>query len=211
MQVNTIKILFFVGLLFGAFMLPHPVKAKTNPMTVALPASVIKESLQDILPLKIDEPNRYLEGLLILTSIDKLVMGENSAIVQGVLAGKNLSLVTQVGNQDLRIKVGNLLLPLTCDLTFRFDQNAKTLFVKPSLRQPAPGSVTDMSNSVTSLLTLFNGREYPISLSSLQTLNFKVGSQDILVNMEPVDIRVTKGQLIIKMVPQLRKSKAKTN
>jgi hypothetical protein len=59
---------------------------------------------------------------------------------------------------------------------------------------------------VTSLLTLFNNKEYPVSLTSLQTLNAKIGDQDISVNMEPVDIRVSKGQLIVKMVPRLSKS-----
>ena len=54
-------------------------------MTIALPANVIKQSLQDILPLKLDQPNRYLEGILILSSIDKLQMGDNSALVQGLI------------------------------------------------------------------------------------------------------------------------------
>jgi len=183
-----------------------PCHAETDAMTIALPAEVIKQSLQDILPLNIDKTSRHVEGKLILTSISKVVMGENSAIVEGLVNGENISVITQVGNQDLRIKVGNLHLPLTCDLTFRYDAKGKILYVNPRLRPPGSGSTNDMANSVTSLLTLFNNKEYPISLTSLQTLNAKVGNQDISVDMEPMDIRVSKGQLIVKMVPRLSKT-----
>lgn len=183
-----------------------PCQAKMSAMTIALPEDVVKQSLQDILPLNLDETSRYVEGKLVLTSINKVVMGENSAIVEGLVNGENINIITRVGDQDLRIKVGNLHLPLTCDLTFRYDVKGKTLYVNPRLRPPVSGSATDMANSVTSLLTLFNNREYPISLTSLQTLKAKIGNQDISVDMQPVDIRVSQGQLIVKMVPRLSKS-----
>jgi len=175
-------------------------------MTISLPAAVIQKSLQDILPLQIDEPGRYVEGTLILNSISKLMMGENSAVVQGLIVGKNLSVITQVGNRDLRIKVGDLKLPLTCDLFFRYDAPEKVLYVKPRLRPQASAKLTDMASSVMSVLTLFDNREYPVSLTSLKTLNAKVGGQDISVDMEPVDIRVSRGKLVVKMVPRFSKT-----
>ncbi len=180
--------------------------AKTNVMTIAMPEDVIHHSIQDILPMKIDEASQYIAGRLYLNSISKLVMGDNSAVIEGVLIGKDLSVITKVGDQDLRFKVGNLYLPLTCDLDFRFDALAKTLYVRPRLRPPKPGSLSDMENSVMSLLAVFNNKEYPISLTSLQTMNVMVGDQDISVHMEPVDIRVAKGELIVKMVPKLSKT-----
>jgi len=195
------------ALLLPAFMsFFSPCHAITNAMTIALPAELIQRSLQDILPLDLDEPNKHVEGRLTLHSINRLEMGDNSAILQGVVIGKNLSVITRVGNQDLRINLGDLQLPLTCDLSFRYDPRKKILYVIPRLRQPASGSVTDMASSVTSLLTVFNNREYPVSLTSLQTLNARVGDQDISVDMEPVDIRVSRGQLIVMMVPKLSKT-----
>lgn len=185
---------------------PVSCHAKASAMTIALPAEVIKQSLQDILPLNIDETSRYVEGELILTSISQVVMGENSAVVEGLVNGKDIFVVTRVGNQNLRIKVGNLHLPLTCDLSFRYDANGKILYVTPRLRPPSSDTITDMASSVMSLLTLFNNKEYPISLTSLQTLNAKIGNQDISVDMEPVDIRVSNGQLIIKMMPRFSKT-----
>ena len=185
---------------------PVPCHAETSTMSITLPAEVIKQSLQDILPLNIDETSRHIEGKLVLTSINKVVMGENSAVVEGLVNGENISVITRVGNQDLRIKVGNLHLPLTFDLAFRYDAKGKILYVNPRLRPPVSDSTADMANSVTSLLTLFNNREYPVSLTSLQTLNATIGNQDISVDMEPVDIRVSQGQLIVKMVPRLSKS-----
>lgn len=202
-RVRIISLVF--SLLMGVVFLA-PGHAKTDAMTIALPADVIKRSLQDILPMKIDEASQYVEGRLYLNSISNLVMGDNSAVIKGLIIGKDLNIITQVGNQEIRIKVGNLHLPLTYDLAFRFDPRAKTLFVRPQLRPPTPGSLSDMGNSVMSLLTLFNNKEYPISLTSLQSMNAKVGSQDISIDMEPVDIRVAKGELIVQMVPRLSKT-----
>jgi len=206
MRKQVIWTALFILLASGAAVsAPSLAKAKTEAVTITLPEEVIRKSLEDILPLNVEE-KRYLEGTLVVDSISKLVMGENSAVLQGVLLGKNLTVVTRVGNQDLKIKVGDLVLPLTCDLFFRFDSPGKILYVTPRLRQPAAGSVTDMAGSVASVLTLFNDREYPVSLDSLKTLNARVGDQDISVDMEPVDIKVSRGQLVVRMVPRLSKT-----
>lgn len=206
MLLSWFRIILLAVVMFVAIEPLAPCHATSSAMTIALPAEVIMHSLQDILPLNIDEPSKHVKGRLTLNSISKLVMGDNSAVVQGLVIGKNLSIITRVGNQDLHIKVGDLKLPLTCDLTFRYDSRGKILYVTPRIRGPVSGSVTDMASSVMSLLTLFNNREYPVSLTSLKTLNIKVGNQDISVDMEPVDIRVSKGQLIVKMVPKLSKT-----
>ncbi len=193
-------------LLLAAAAAGAPCHAKTDVVTIFLPAEVIRATLQDILPLNIEEPNGYVEGTLILNSISRLEMGENSAVLQGTVVGKNLSVVTQVGSQPLRIKVGDLQLPLTYDLFFRYDQAGKVLYVTPRLRQPVSEPVSDMAGSVMSVLTLFSNREYPVSLDSLKTFTAKVGSQDVTVTMEPVDIRVSNGQMVVRMVPRLSKT-----
>jgi hypothetical protein len=206
MQLSWFRINLSACILLAAAAIFTSGHAASSPVTIALPEDMIQHSLQDVLPLNIDDPGRHVEGTLILNSVSKLVLGENSAVLQGVVMGRNISIITRVGNQDLRIKVGDLQLPLTCDLTFRFDAGKKVFYVTPRVRPPAPGSKTDMASSVISLLTLFDNREYPVSLTSLKTLNAKVGNQDISVDMEPVDIRVSKGQLIVKMVPRFSKT-----
>ncbi|GAB4347056.1 MAG: hypothetical protein Kow0089_24600 [Desulfobulbaceae bacterium] len=199
---------FFAALLVLAALAAVPpwCRAATPAMTIALPDEVVRRSLQDILPLNLEDTSRNIDGTLILQSISRLVMGENSAVLQGLLIGRNLSVITRVGDQDLRIRIGDLQLPLTCDLGFRFDREKKVLYVTPRLRRPASASLTDMAGSVLSVLTLFNNREYPVSLTSFKTLAASVGRQDIAVEMEPVDIRVTKRQLVVKMVPRLSKT-----
>lgn len=206
MQLSWFRLNLSVCILFAGILSFTPGHAATSPMTIALPADMIQRSLQDILPLNIEDPGRHIEGTLILNSISRLELGENSAVLQGLVIGKNISVITQVGNQDLRIKVGDLQLPLTCDLTFRYDADRKIFYVTPRVRPPAPDSNADMASSVMSLLTVIGNKEYPVSLTSLKTMNAKVGDQDISVDMEPVDIRVSKGQLIIKMAPKFSKT-----
>jgi len=206
MQLSMFRITLMTFLLVAVISPLATCHAASGPMTIALPADMIQRSLQAILPLNIDDPGNYVEGTLILNSISELTLANNSAVVEGMVIGRNISIITQVGSQDMRIKVGDLQLPLTCDLTFRYDAGEKVLYVTPRVRPPASGSITDMASSVTALLTLFGNREYPISLPSLKTLNARIGDRNISVDMEPVDIRVSRDQLIVKMVPRFSKT-----
>lgn len=205
-MVIVLRNVLMAGCAFLFVLLPGPCRAGNDAMTIALPGEVIRQSLQEILPLRIEQDSSYLEGTFILTSISRVIMGENSAVFDGIVDGSDVHAVTRVGNQNLRIKVGNVHLPLTCDIGFRFDAQQKVLFVKPRVRPPAPGGVADMAGTVASLLSLFGNKEYPVSLTSLQTLNARVGDQDIAIDMDPVDVRVTGGQLVVKLVPRISKN-----
>lgn len=181
---------------------------RTNPdiVTLTLPAAMIKQSVQSVLPLPIVPEGDHLQGRLVLDSISKLEMRDNGALVKGTVLGSNLSLKTKVGNQTLNMKIGEVILPLTCDFTFRFDPATKILYVTPRIEQPAP-TKNPSADAVLPLLILLGNKEYPVSLDSLQTFTTKIGEQDISVAMEPVDIRIAARQMVVKMRPKLRKTR----
>lgn len=180
-------------------------QASQDTVTLMLPEEVVKESIQNVLPLPIDPQNEHLQGSLVLDSIDQLVMNDNGAHVQGVVLGKDVILTTRVGNQDFRLQVGTVRLPLSCDFTFRFDGDRKILYVKPSLQTPAPTN-NPQADAVLPFLVLLNNREYPVSLASSQTFNGRVGGRNIAVDMEPYDISISARQLVVKMKPRVRKT-----
>lgn len=182
-----------------------PCPAETDIVTLTLPAAMIRQSLQDVLPLPIDPQNDHLQGKLVLDSINRLEMRENGALLQGVVLGSNVVLKTRVGDQDLNMKVGEVRLPLTCDFSFRFDAARKILYVTPRLEPPVPTN-NPQADAVLPFLVLLGNREYPVALASLQAFQARIGSQDISVLMEPVDIRVTPQQLIVRMKPEVSKS-----
>ena len=180
--------------------------ATPDIVTLTLPATMIKESVQSVLPLPIIPEGGHLQGRLVLDSISKLEMRDNGALVQGTVLGSNLALTTKVGNQSLNMKIGELTLPLTCDFTFRFDPGKKILYVTPRLQEPAPTRNAN-ADAVLPLLALLGNKEYPVSLDSLKTFTTKVGGQDISVAMEPVDIRIAAQQMVVKLRPRLRKNR----
>lgn len=182
--------------------------SRTNPdiVTLTLPAAMIKQSVQSVLPLPIVPEGDHLQGKLVLDSISKLEMRDNGALIQGTVLGSNLSLKTKMGNQTLNMKIGEVKLPLTCDFTFRFDPATKILYVTPRLEQPAP-TKNPNADAVLPLLTLLGNKEYPVSLGALQTFTTKIGAQDISVAMEPVDVRIAAQQMVVKMRPKLRKTR----
>lgn len=193
--VLALLILFFPG------------RSPADPdiVTLTLPAAMLRQSLQNILPLPIEPGNGHLRGELVLESIDRLELRDNGAFVQGVVLGSDVVLQTRVGDQDLNMKVGEVRLPLTCDFSFRFDPAGRILYVTPRMEQPAPTN-NPQADALLPFLTLLGNREYPVSLASLQSFNARIGSQDIAVLMEPVDIQITPRQLVVRMKPYVSKT-----
>ncbi len=180
--------------------------ASQDYVTITLPEEVIRQSIQKILPVDIGPRNEHMEGNLVLDSIDRFELGDNSAQVHGLILGKDIVLNTRIGDQDLRFKVGEVQLPVTCDLTFRFDQKEKKLYVTPHFAEPVKGTSQEQGNKVLPILALLNNREYPVSFSNLQGMQTKIGQRQFSVAMEPVDIQISKSQLVLKMVPKLSKT-----
>lgn len=192
---------FLLAILF----FPEPCPAETDIATLTLPSTMIRQSLQSVLPLPIEPGNDHLQGKLVLDSINKLEMRENGVLVQGLVVGSNVVLKTRVGDQDLNMKVGEVRLPLTCDFSFRFDPVQKMLYVTPRLEPPAPTD-NPQADAILPFLTMLGNREYPVDLAPLQTFQTRVGGQDVSVRLEPVDIRVTPHHLIVKLKPEVSKS-----
>lgn len=195
----------FPAILF-TLLLGNPSLARTNPdiVTLTLPAAMIRESVQSVLPLLIVPEGDHLQGKLVLDSISSLEMRDNGALVKGTVLGSGITLKTRIGDQSLNMKIGEVKLPLTCDFTFRFDPAQKILYVTPKIEPPQP-TKNPQADAVLPLLVLLGNKEYPVSLDSLQSFTTRVGAQNISVAMEPVDIRIGAQQMVVTMRPKLRK------
>jgi hypothetical protein len=177
-----------------------------DAVTITLPETVIRQSVEDILPMPIQPEPGLLEGSLVLERIDRFELGENSAKVQGLLVGKNLVLTTSIGGQDIRVRLGEMQLPLTCDLSFRFAAREKRLYITPQIAEPPGSPAPGKENNLLPLLALLNGREFPVSLEDMESFRTRVGGNSLSVVMEPVDLRVTSRELVLKMMPTVRKT-----
>jgi len=199
---------FFVTIFFTVVYLTgiHPARAdKNQPVTITLPASALYQTIQELLPLPIEQNSRKFQGTITLDSISKLAIHNNLVSVQGVVSGKNMQVTTDIGGQDILLKLGKLVLPVTCDISLRYNQKQKTLFLKPMFQNPSHGS----SNSAKTLLPLLNGlgnKEYPVKLGNISPFQTKIGAKTVSVQMEPVDIKAGKNEMILKLRPIVGKS-----
>ena len=194
-------VIFAVVMLFadGCF-------ASPDYVTITLPEKVLRQSVQDALPIHIDSPRDLVQGSLVLDSIDRFELGENRARVHGVILGKDIVLLTRIGDQEIRLTVGEVRLPLTCDFFFRFDPEKKNLYITPRFPDSAEEISRDRTEKIQPLLALLNNREYPVSLDSLQTIQTNIGKQKLSIAIEKIDIHKSPSQLVLKMVPKLSKT-----
>jgi hypothetical protein len=176
-------------------------KSQKN-IVISLPAETVLASVQKILPLDIPSQSRQLQGDIILESLDRLVIHDNIITVHGVLSGKNLVVVTQLAGQDLQLKVGEIHLPMTCDLQTRFDPAQRKFFVTPRFVDTVQNA-NNPQDSLTPLLGALGGREYPVDLDALQMITVKIGAKSVPITMEPVKIAGVDNALIFHLLPRV--------
>jgi hypothetical protein len=198
--------------LYSAFLLivllvaPFPAMSaagdSTKNIVLTLPAETVLTSLQKMLPLDIPSQSRQLQGDITLESLDRLVIHNNVVTVRGVLSGKNLVVLTQLAGQDIQLKVGEVRLPMTCDLQIRFDPGQRKLFVTPRFTDSTQNP-NNPQDSLTPLLGALGGREYLVDLDALQLINVRIGAKSIPIAMEPVNIAGTDNTLIFHLLPRV--------
>jgi hypothetical protein len=195
-------------LLLTLLLLPHSaVSAPANntsqrDIVITLPAETVLASLKKILPLDIPSQNPQLQGDIVLESLDRLVIRDNIITVHGVLSGRNLVVVTNIAGQDIQLRVGQVHLPITCDLHIRFDPVQRKLFVTPRFTDTGAGN-NGQEGSLAPLLGALGGREHLVKLDALRLLNIKIGTRSIPIAMEPVKITGTDNALVLYLLPQI--------
>ncbi len=171
-------------------------------IVLTLPAETVLASLQKALPLDIPSQSRQLQGDITVESLDRLVIQNNVISVRGVLSGRNLVVLTSFGGQDIQLRLGEVRLPMTCDLLTRFDPIRHKLFVTPHFKETVQNG-GNRQDGLAPLLGALGGREYAVDLDALETINLKVGSRSIPIAMEPVSITGADNILVLQMQPRV--------
>ena len=127
--------------------------AKNQPSIITIPAPALHQAISAMLPLPLKPTGDKFQGTIVVDSISKLEINNNLISIEGQVSGTDMQLTTNIGGQDIRLKLGKLVLPITCDIALRFDPDKKTLFLTPRFQNPTHGH----SNSAKTLLPLLNG------------------------------------------------------
>lgn len=204
--MNTLSKRFFFLLLLALF-LPCHARAQQgqDQFTFILPAPAVLQALQTILPLPLETDNATVNGTISIDSIDTLTIHDNIISLHGVLSGKNLSVSTEIAGQNIRLKLGQLILPLSSDLHLRFDRAGQQLFITPQLK-PSQENPSTGGEAILPLMAALDNREYPVDLKELLSFNPTIGGQSRPLYMEVVGVTAENNQLILKLRPQKTKS-----
>ncbi|MCI5140856.1 MAG: hypothetical protein D3909_03830 [Candidatus Electrothrix sp. ATG1] len=194
-----------------------PAKAgQTPPLTLTLPLPTLHQALNDLLPLPIEQSkkNDHFQGTFVVNSISRLAAKQNSIALQGQLSGRNMAVNAQVGGQTIQIKLGEMVLPVRCDIALRYDPQRKKLLLRPTFYNQA----LQHDPASASLGPLLDGlkKEYTLPLDKLDPLTGKLGLIPIYIQLEPVDIRLNGDSLVLQFRPHTgkinpRKNKGKQN
>ncbi|MDX9835460.1 MAG: hypothetical protein RBT36_09680 [Desulfobulbus sp.] len=197
-------------LFIALMLLPHagtsePANAQPlRDIVITMPAETVLASLQKILPLTIPSQHPGLQGDIVLESLDRLSIANNVLSLHGVLSGKNLIMLTNIAGQNIQLKLGQVSLPINCDLQTRFDQARGQLFVRPRFVNSGQAqNPNDLAGSLDPLLGALGSREYPVDLEALQLLNIRIGERTIPIAMQPVNITGTDNSLIFRLLPRV--------
>lgn len=178
---------------------------QTPPLSLTLPIATLHQALSSLLPLTLHQQkrNQNFQGTFVIDSMSKLAIKNNVIFIQGKLSGRNMVVNAHVGDKTIQIKLGQMTLPVSCDITLRFEEQTKTLFLKPKFykqarkHDPAAASLGPLLDSIS--------REYPLPLDELDPLVGHLGVTPIFVQLEPVDIRLSQNALVLQFRPHTGK------
>ncbi|OKY73635.1 MAG: hypothetical protein BM485_17615 [Desulfobulbaceae bacterium DB1] len=180
-----------------------PAQAEKGDITVAMSAETLLQTIRGALPIPIDAQSRHMSGNLFVDSLDNLQVRDQSIFLQGVVAGRDLVMNTNLGGQDFSMKLGSMRLPVTCELFLRFDKQQKNLFITPKFPEPNKKEEENPAAILFPLLTSFGGKEYMVEFDSIQPYLMKSATNDPSVTMEPIDIHTADGVLVVTMRPKV--------
>jgi len=193
----------FLLFLCAFFLITVPAKAgRTPPISLALPLATLHQALSSLLPLPIEQQKRNsnFRGTFVVDSISRLAVKQNNVItLKGQLSGRNMAVNAQVGGQTIQIKLGQMVLPISCDIALRYDRQRKILFLRPTFHHQAQQQ-DPAAAALAPLLDSLN-KEYALPLNTLDPLTGKIGITPIFVQLDPVDIRFNGDSLVLQFRP----------
>ena len=207
MKPSPMKLFIVIFSTFALLLTASTFQAATvdQAATISIPEAVLLQTIKDGLPIPIEAHNQYVQGDVIIKSLEKLEVRDKSVFLQGVVFGRNFTVQTTIAGKEISMDLGSVQLPVSCELFLRFDGKNKVLFLTPHFPKPKSLYTTDPGDALLLLLSSLGEKEYPVELDAMQPVLAKVGTRNIPIRLEPVDIKTQKGLLLIKMRPRVEK------
>ena len=178
---------------------------QTAPVSLTLPIATLHQTLNSLLPLPVEPQKKNFQGTFVVDAVSRLTVKRNNVIaLQGHISGRNMAVNARVGGRTIQIKLGQIALPISCDITLRYDRKSKTLFLKPTFSKQDPKK-NPTAAALGPLLDGLSKEEYTLPLDTLKPLTGEIGDTPVSIQLEPVDIGLSKDSLILRFLPHAGK------
>jgi hypothetical protein len=206
MKKNKLPYVILICLLILiAFPSSHAQTVSLDEISITIPRSVIINFIRAALPLNL-ENGPYLKGNVWIQTIDQVKIGSDKVEFKMTIQGKNLKFQTHLGKQVLLLDIGNLNSVFSCDASIRYDASKRLLFITPNIVQKPNEKDTDQYvANFLQMLSLANGRAYPIEIQKVQHLVTKIGGNPLNIDIDITHISTEKNTVFIRGLPKFIK------
>jgi hypothetical protein len=177
--------------------------ATKEVITLSLPESLIAETTTALLPFSIDAHSRSLDGDITVIEISDLQLGTDKLSARLHLSGNNLAFATEIAGHTIKLKVGSVEVDFMMDGELRFDAKTQNLLIKPIVKDIKATGDSANAEIAQALVSLLNGREFPISVNKLDPLIAGAGAKTVTINTTIADIRAIPDMLLLQLTPEI--------
>jgi len=192
-------------LILIAFPGSHAQTVSLDEISITIPRSVIINFIRAALPLNL-ENGQYLKGDVWIQTIDQVKIGSDKIEFKMMIQGKNLKFQTHLGKQELLLDIGNFNSVFSCDASIRYDVSKRLLYITPNIVQkPNEKDANQYVANLLQMLSLANGRAYPIEIQKIQHLVTKIGGNPLNIDIDITHISTEKNTVFIRGLPKFIK------
>ncbi len=190
-------------LLFALLLPLQASAAPTETISLNLPESVLAQAVQAALPLDVDAKSKSLRGTIKIISIKNLQLGDKLLSCRLHIAGSNLQIVSELAGHQINLKVGEIELDFDCNARMRFDAARQILYVRPVVDKMQASKDASQGELGEALVSLLNGREFPISMQDMEPMIARTGSKTLIITMKFVNIQARRDMLQFSLLPRI--------
>jgi len=174
---------------------------KKNEISIVIPARVVAEFIDDVLPIEITK-HKGFSGILKVRSIDKVKLGMNKASFSVNMRGQDIKYTGKIGKLSTSVSLGNIDIYFDCEASIRYDKEKNILYMRPKIIEKRTGN----EFLWPLLAALINDKEYPVEIQKLKPIITEFSSKTVTINMDISDVYITNNRLFIGIRPTLKKN-----
>lgn len=197
------KCFLFLFIILAIIQSVQSTAAERRNITMNFPEAVLADTLQRVVPLSFAGISSRMEGTVTIANISDLRLLDKQIHCRLDLIGNNLNLITSVGSQDIRLKLGSARVDFDCEAGIRFDPEQKKLFIRPVARGIDGAEAIKQGDIGRALLLFLNGQEFGIEIQDLEPIIAEASNKTITIHTKISDISVLQGFLQISLTPEV--------